>query len=148
MKFWQGWRAPARWYDLSQRKMPNFSMALAVNQGRLAISRTTTPPTKAPPLAAPIQSHKQRSGITYGRFRVRPALSFQQRSAFRHTERGQLHTTYSIRHTAYSEIFWPGRVGRQNLCPKPSLSADWFSRGLLALLLGALFNAHLNVMTG
>jgi hypothetical protein len=42
---------------------PNFARALAGNQGSLATSRTTRPPTRAPPHAAPIEIHKHISNM-------------------------------------------------------------------------------------
>src|SRR6266403_2190201 len=103
MKFWQGLRAPARWYDQSTENA-QFLQGLGVNQGCLAISRTTTPPTIAPALAAPIQSHKQRSGITYGRFECGPRLEYVSskgpRSAIPSGANCIQHTLSGIQHTA------------------------------------------------
>jgi hypothetical protein len=102
----------------SQRKMPNFSRALAVNQDRLVISRTRTPPTKAPALAAPMQSHKQRSGITYDRFECGPRLSSKgPRSAIPSGANCIQHTLSGIQHTAR---FFLARAG------KPVRAQGWF----------------------
>jgi hypothetical protein len=74
----------------------------------LANHRVRRPPTKAPPQAAPIQSHTQKSGITYGCFRVRSAASISACARWRlHPARlrvwpyrvTKVHTVFLIVHT-------------------------------------------------
>jgi hypothetical protein len=71
----------------------------------------------APPLAAPIQSHKQRSGITYGRFECAPALSTFP-AKVRVLPYGAGPIAYNILYPAYNiqrDFFWPRRENQSAL---------------------------------
>ena len=73
--------APAALVSDTLKKFPNFSEALAVRQDSLAISRTRSPPTKAPKQPEPTASHKQDSGIDSIDERPHPSLDSGGRTA-------------------------------------------------------------------